>query len=99
MRYGTFSLLVFEIADILFLGRIKEKVADRSNERINTQSKISKDEVRPSSGGVAFGLQRSVVDNQTADPTEEERQQETDQFGVIDRIVIRIVFHETGLLS
>jgi hypothetical protein len=96
LRFSDVILeLTLEITDVLLLGRIEEKVADGSNEGVNTEGEVHEDEVRPSSGSVTFGLEGSVVDDKATDPTEEESQKETDQLVVIDRIVV----HETDLLS
>jgi hypothetical protein len=78
---------VLLVTDISFLGRIKEQVADSSNQRINTKGEVGKEEVSQRSGGVALGLEAGVVDNDTADPAKEEGQQKTDE------IIVVIVFH------
>ena len=59
------------VADISGLAGIEEQIADRSNEGVNTKSKISKDEIRPSSGSESYRLKRSVVDDKASYPTEE----------------------------
>ena len=42
----------------------------------------------PGSGGVAFGLQRGVVDDQAADKAQEEGQQEANQLVVIHEYIL-----------
>ena len=86
-------ILALEVTDVLFLGRIKEKVADRSNEGVDTEGDGAENEVSPRSGGVAFGLEGGVVDDNAANPTEEEGKKETDELVVVNGIVVHDVNH------
>lgn len=86
---------VLDVTDVLFLGGIKEKVADGSNERINAEGDDAEEEVSQSSGGITFGLQRGVVDDKATDPTEEEGQQEADELVVVNGVVV----HDVNRLS
>ena len=79
--------LVLLVTDISFLGRIKEQVADSGNQTVNTKGNVGKEEIRQGSGGVALGLKVGVVDDDTADPAQEEGQQKTNQ-------IVVIVFHD-----
>ncbi len=74
---------VLLVADVSGLGGIEEQVADGSHQRVNAERDVGEEEVSHRSGGVAFGLQRSVVDDDTTDKAEEERQQKTNQLVVI----------------
>mgnify|MGYP003294677956 FL=1 len=67
-----YLLLVFFVAYVLFLFGAELEVGDGSYEGINTESKGSEPEIRAGSAGVSFGLKTGVVDDDTADPTEEE---------------------------
>ena len=71
--YDCKSVLL--VTDVLFLGGIEEEVADGSNEGVNTKSDVSEKEIRPRSGGKAFGLQLGVVDDDASDKAEEEGKQ------------------------
>ena len=75
--------LVLLVTDTLFLCGIEEQVADSGNQRINTKGKVCEEEVCQSSGGVALGLKAAVVNDDTADPAQEEGQQKTDQIVVL----------------
>ena len=76
-------MLVLLVADVLFLSRIEEQVADRSDQTVNSPSNSGEENVAAGSGGVAFGLEGRVVDDQAADPTQEEGQQEANEIVVI----------------
>ena len=54
--------------------RVEEQVADGSHQTVNAKGDHGQENVGKSSGGVAFGLERGVIDDQTADPAEEEGQ-------------------------
>ena len=66
------GVLVFFVAYVLFLFGAELEVGDGSYEGINTESKGSEPEIRAGSAGVSFGLKTGMVDDDTADPTEEE---------------------------
>ena len=94
--------LFLYVTNVLFFGRIKEKVADGSNEGIDTESNVTENEVSPASGGVTFGLEAGVVDDDATDPTKEESEQETNYFVGINGvyyIVVGVVVHVRDLLS
>ena len=79
--YNCKSVLL--VTDVLILGGIKEEVADRSNEGVNTHSDVGKKEICPRSGGEAFGLELGVVDDDASDEAEEEGQDKANYvFGV-----------------
>ena len=59
------------VADVLFLCRIKEQIADGRNQTVDTKGDHGQKDVRAGSGSIALGLERGVVDDQTADPTQE----------------------------
>ena len=75
--------LVLLVADVSFLVRIEEQIADGSNQNVDATGQIAPDNVGAGSGGVAFNLQRSVVDDQAADPAQEKGKQETHELIVI----------------
>ena len=70
-------------ADVLFLGGIEGQVADSGNQAINTQGHYGQPEICTGSAGVALGLKLSVVDDNAANPTQEEGQQKTNEILVI----------------
>ena len=70
--------LTLLVADVLGLGSVKEQIADGCNQRINVEGDVTQDEVQPGSGHPTLGLQRSAVDDDAADPTQEEGQKEAD---------------------
>ena len=76
------SKLVLLVADVACLCRIKAQVADGSYQGVNAKGQVCQEEVSSGSAGVAFGLQRSVVDDEAADETQEEGQQKTNQIVV-----------------
>ena len=79
--YDCKSVLL--VTDVLILSGIEEEVADGSNEGVNTKSDVSEKEIRPRSGGKAFGLQLGVVDDDASDKAEEEGKDEANYvFGV-----------------
>ena len=77
------SKLVLLVADVSFLSGIENQVADGSNQGVDTAGDVTQNQVCPSSGGVACGLQGGMVDDQAADPAQEEGQQEANQIVVI----------------
>ena len=78
-----YNLSVLLVTDVLILSRIKEEVADRSYERVNTECDIAENEVKPCSGCESFGLKRCVVDNEASDPTKEKCQNKANDLVVI----------------
>ena len=75
--------LVLLVADVSFLSGIESQVADGSDQGVDTAGDVTQNQVCPSSGGVACGLQGGVVDDQATDPAQEEGQQEANQIVVI----------------
>ena len=75
--------LVLLVTDVLCLCGVEHEVADGSNQRVNTEGQVCEDEVCPGSGGPAFRLQGSVVDDNAADPAQEEGQQKTNEVLVV----------------
>ena len=73
------SKLVLLVADISFLSGIESQVADGSNQGVDTASDVTQNQVCPSSGGMACGLQGGMVDDQATDPAQEKGQQEANQ--------------------
>jgi hypothetical protein len=91
--------LFLYVTNVLFFGRIKEKVADGSNEAVDTESDVTENEVSPASGGVTFGLEAGVVDDDATDPTKEESEQETNYFvGINGVCIVGVVVHVMNLL-
>ena len=78
--------LCLEVADILFLIWIECKVADWSNETVDTKCDVTENEVSPGSGSEACGLKSSVVDDYATNPSEEECEQEANEVVVIHNI-------------
>ena len=68
---------VLLVADVVGLCRIEEQVADGSDQGVNAKGDNRGPEVSAGSAGVAFGLQVGMVDDEAADPTQEESQQKT----------------------
>ena len=84
MFYGLRNkILVLLVTDVLSLSGIKEQVANRSYQRIDTKGQVRKEEIQTGSGGISCGLQRSVVDDDATDPTQEKSQKETDEIVVV----------------
>ena len=74
--------LALEVANVLFLGGVKAQIADGGNQAVQTEGDQRQEEVSGGSAGVAFGLQRRVVNDEAADETQEEGQQKTNQIVV-----------------
>ena len=72
-----FVILCLEVTDVAGLVGIECKVADRSNDHVNTTSDGTKYKVCKSSGLPTLGLERGVVDDKATDPTKEEGKKET----------------------
>lgn len=79
---NLFKLFLY-VTDVLLFGRIKGKVADRCNKRINTECDVSEKEICPGSGLKACRLERGMVDNNATNPSKEEGQQEANEVVVI----------------
>ena len=79
----TDFILVLLVAYVLFLSRIECKVADRSNEAVDSKCDVTEDEVPTGLGGKSFRLQRSVVDYDTSYPSQEKCQKKTNKLVVI----------------
>ena len=103
-----FIRLTLYVTDVAGLRGIEGQVADGSNQRINVEGDVTQDEVQPGSGHPTLGLQRSAVDDDAADPTQEEGQQETYQFVVIheqcppfskDTIIVTVCSFLSSVLS
>lgn len=75
--------LTFEVTNVLGLSGIKEQVADRCYEGVNSERNKSKEKVCECSGLVSFGLKGSMVDNKASDPAKEEGQKKTNDVVVI----------------
>ena len=75
-------LSVLLVTDIIRLSRIEGKVADRSNESVNSKSNGGKNEVEPGSGSVTLRLKRGAVNDDASYPAKEERKKETSDFVV-----------------
>lgn len=79
--YDCKSVLL--VTDVLILSGIEEEVADGSNEGVNAKSDVSEKEIRPRSGGEAFGLELGVVDDDASDKAEEEGQDKANYVFVV----------------
>jgi len=93
------SASVFLVADVLFLGGIEREVADGSDENVDSHSDDSEAEVGAGSAGESLGLERSVVDDERAKPSEEEGQQEAYEIVVVyDTLMIKFgqLYNEIG---
>ena len=71
------------VTDVLRLSGIEHQIEYRCNEAVNSAGYDRKEEVATGSRGKAFGLKRTVVDDDTADESQEKCQQKTNKFGVI----------------
>ena len=71
------NLSVLLVTDISGLSRIKGKIANSSNQGVNTAGYVTEQKIRQGSRGVALRLQRGVIDNKASKPTEEECKKET----------------------
>ena len=87
------DLFILLITEVFFLGRIKGQVANSGNQGVNAKGEVGQEEVSQRSGGVTLGLEVSMVDNDTADPTQKESQQKADQ------VIVVIVFHDANPFS
>ena len=67
------------IADILFLSGVKGQIADRSNQAVDAEGDRGQEEVSAGSAGETLRFQGRVIDDQAADPTQEEGQQKTNE--------------------
>ena len=77
------QLLVFLIADVLGLGGVKGQVANGGNQAIDAKGNQGEEDVGAGSAGVSLRLEAGVIDNDTADPAQEERQKKAYQIFVI----------------
>ena len=78
--------LVFLVADVLLFRRIESKVADWSNQTVDAERDARQEDVATGSWREACGLQGSVIDNDTTNPSQEEREQKANKI---------LVFHKT----
>ena len=83
------------VADVLFLCRIKEQIADGRNQTVDTKGDHGQKDVRAGSGSIALGLERGVVDDQTADPTQEKGEQKTNEIVVIHFVPPTVKYKST----
>ena len=74
---------VLLVTDNSTLLRIEEKVEYRSNQTVNAEGDHGKEEVCKGSRGVACGLKRGVVDDDTTDPAKEEGKKKTSELLII----------------
>ena len=58
-----YKVLVFFVANIAVLCGIKRKVADRSNQAVDTESNDCEEEVATGSRSETFGFKTGVVDD------------------------------------
>ena len=79
MALSLNKLIVLRITNILFC-RVEAKIAYGRHQRINTKGQVRKYKICKCSAGMALRLQATVVDNKTADPTQEEGQKEPNNF-------------------
>ena len=77
----TDSILL--VADVLFLGGVKEQVADGSYKPVNSKGDHGQEDVRQRSRFEALGLERRVVNDQASDPTQEKGQKKTYEVVVV----------------
>jgi hypothetical protein len=86
-QYSWASVFVLEsilfVADISLLGGIKEQIADRCNQSVDTKGNNREENVRQSSRRITLRFQRGVVDDNASDPTQEKGQQKTNEIVVI----------------
>ena len=73
----SFKLSVLLVTDISGLRGIEEEVADGGNQTVDAEGDCGQQDVSTGSAGETLGLQGSVVDDQAADPTQEEGEQKT----------------------
>lgn len=81
--YGLTCLLVLLVSYVTLFCGIEENAADRSNQRVDSESNYRKEKVRKSARGVSLGLKAGVVDDNAAYPSKEEEQQKSDYVIVI----------------
>ena len=87
MHRRSDCFLSLEVADVSCLVRIKGQIADRSNQRIDTTSDVAQEQVSQGPGAIALRLQGGEVDDQAADPAEEESQQKTNELLIVHIVV------------
>ena len=86
------KLLILLVADVTISSGIEEQVADGSDQGVNAKGNHCGPEVSAGSAGVAFGLQAGMVDDEAADPTQEESQQKTNNvIGIHGCILLSII--------
>jgi hypothetical protein len=79
------------VTDILFLCRIKGKIADRCNQGVDSASNITQNDISPGSGRITLGLERGMVDDQAADPTQEKGQKKANEIVVVHFMSLQVV--------
>ena len=77
------QLLAFLIADIFGLSGIEGQVANGGNQAIDAKGNHGEEDVGAGSAGVSLRLEAGVIDNDAADPPQEERQKKAYQIFVI----------------
>ena len=71
--------LVLLVTDVLCLSGIESEVADSCYQTVDTEGDHGQEDVSTGSAGKALGLQRAVVNDQAADPTQEKCEKKTNQ--------------------
>lgn len=69
--------LLLDVSEVAGFVLVEEQVENRSNERIDSECDDSQNEVQEGPRLESVGLQTSVVDDETADESQEERQKKT----------------------
>lgn len=80
VQVGT---LILDVSDVFRFGRIKYQVADGSHDAVNAERHNGQQQIASGAGGVALRLQRRMVDDETADPIQEESQQKANKFLIL----------------
>ena len=80
---------VLLVANVLSLCGIEGQVADRSNQRVNSERQIRQEEIRQRSGRIALRLQGRVVDYDASNEAQEKGEQESYKSVVIHGNVLQ----------
>ena len=81
--YVVQQSIFLEIADVLATTGIERKIANSRNQRINFKSDYPKEKISAGSRFPALRFQIGMIDNKTADESEEKSQQKSDQISRI----------------
>ena len=74
---------VLLVTDVSCFCGVKGQVADRCNEGVDAKGNVGQKEICQRSGGISFGFEICVINDDTADPAQEECKQKANQLVVV----------------